>query len=99
MSFDFLINLAKHNNLVYELYEFEAFFVPIGRNYFTRIRTFDNDFYIEYCDDYKKPLNDLVKVVRINYSSINYDVVIINHILQHPKNIPEYYFFWHTKHS
>ena len=97
MSFELLIDLAKQNDLVYtkgsdltslyQVYDYEVYFVTIGKNYFTRVRNLGTDYYIEYCDDYKKPLNDQVIVVRFhNNSPIPQEQIIMNHILQHPKN-------------
>ena len=87
MSFELLINLAKQNDLVYQVYDYEVYFVPIGKNYFTRVRNLGTDYYIEYCDDYRKPLNDKVIVVRFhNDAPVSQEQVIMNHILQHPKN-------------
>lgn len=94
MSFELLIQKAKEQNLVYQVYAYEVYFVPCGRNYFTRVRCIDSDCYIEYCDDYKKPLDDKVIVVRKRDDMpISLETVIINHILQHPKNKPEYKHF------
>lgn len=94
MSFDFIIDYAREKNLTYQVFDFEGFFVPIGRNYFTRVRNLGIDYYIEYCDDYKQPLDDKVIVVRIRKNPpISYDKVIVNYILQHPKNKPEYIHF------
>jgi hypothetical protein len=94
MSFDFILETAKANNLVYTIEDYEAYFIPIGKNYFTRVRNLETDYYIEYCDDYKKPLDNQVIVVRRrNDTPIGQDVVIVHHILAHPKNKPDYTYF------
>ncbi len=87
MSFEFIIETAKKHNLVYTIYDYEAFFVPMGMNYFTRIRNFGSDYYIEYCDDYRKPLDNKVIVVRRRDNMpIKPEIIIVHHILEHPKN-------------
>jgi hypothetical protein len=94
MSFDFIIDYAREKNLTYQVFDFEGFFVPIGRNYFTRVRNLGIDYYIEYCDDHKQPLDDNVKVIRIRGNPpISYDKVIVNYILEHPKNKSVYIHF------
>jgi hypothetical protein len=94
MSFELVIQKAKNNKLVYQVYDYEIFLIPIGKNYFTRVRNLGSDYYVEYCDDYRKPLDDKVIVVRVrNDSPIDYATVIVNHILRHPKNKEVYRHF------
>lgn len=98
MSFDLLLEKSQNsglvNTIVYPTFDHEIYFVPSGRNYFTRVRCFGSDYYIEYCDDYKKPLDDKVIVVRKRDDMvISLETIIVNHILQHPKNKPQYKHF------
>jgi|688.fasta_scaffold1527835_1 hypothetical protein len=88
MAFNFLIKRANDNNLVYQINETEAFFVPIGKNYFTRVRNIGTDYYIEYCDDYKKPLMDSAHVIRRDEKMIEKECAanVIHLVIKHPKN-------------
>jgi hypothetical protein len=82
-----LIKKAEEYKLVFQVYNNEIFFVPISKNYFTRIRKIDTDYYIEYCDDYKNPLDNTAIVLREqNYPPNMLETGIIHYILKHPKN-------------
>jgi hypothetical protein len=84
---DFLIPAARINNLIYTIGENEAFFVPVGKNFFTRVRKFGTDYYIEYCDDYRKPLTNTAKVFRgenVILKECASNIIVF--VLSHPEN-------------